>query len=56
MIFWHHPALPELTDGIANTHPDGLPIFPDDVHFDRLRSDFGLSRHAVAADGSLHDQ
>ena len=28
MIFWHHPALPELTDGIANTHPDGLPIFP----------------------------
>ena len=27
MIFWHHPALPELTDGIANTHPDGLPIF-----------------------------
>lgn len=28
MLFWHHPSLPELTDGAANTHPDGLPIFP----------------------------
>ena len=28
MLFWHHPSLPELTDGVANTHPDGLPIFP----------------------------
>lgn len=28
MLYVHHPALPELTDGLANTHPDGLPIFP----------------------------
>ena len=28
MLFVHHPALPELTDGLPNTHPSGLPIFP----------------------------
>jgi len=28
MIIYHHPTLPELTDGLKNTHPDGLPIFP----------------------------
>ena len=28
MLYVHHPDLPELTDGLANTHPDGLPIFP----------------------------
>lgn len=28
MLFVTHPPLPELTDGLANTHPDGLPIFP----------------------------
>ncbi len=28
MLFWHHPQLPELTDGLQNTHPDKLPIFP----------------------------
>ena len=28
MLFVHFPALPELTDGIKNTHPDKLPIFP----------------------------
>lgn len=28
MLLWHHPELPELTDGIRNTHPAGLPIFP----------------------------
>ena len=28
MLFVHHPALPELTDGLTNTHPAGLPIFP----------------------------
>ena len=28
MLIWHHPALPEITDGIQNTHPAGLPIFP----------------------------
>ena len=28
MLFWHHPQLPEITDGIKNTHPNGLPIFP----------------------------
>ena len=28
MLFVHHPALPELTDGLTNTHPSGLPIFP----------------------------
>lgn len=28
MLFVHHPNLPEITDGIPNTHPDGLPIFP----------------------------
>lgn len=27
MLIWHHPALPEITDGIQNTHPAGLPIF-----------------------------
>lgn len=28
MLYVNHPALPELTDGLANTHPDGLPVFP----------------------------
>ncbi len=28
MLCWYHPALPELTDGLQNTHPEGLPIFP----------------------------
>ncbi len=30
MLFVHHPDLPELTDGLSNTHPkaDSLPIFP----------------------------
>ena len=28
MLFWNHPQLPEITDGLTNTHPDGLPIFP----------------------------
>ena len=28
MLYVHHPDLPELTDGLTNTHPDGLPIFP----------------------------
>ena len=28
MLFVHQPALPELTDGLANTHPSSLPIFP----------------------------
>ncbi len=28
MMYVTHPALPELTDGLANKHPDGLPIFP----------------------------
>ena len=28
MLFWYHPSLPEITDGLRNTHPQGLPIFP----------------------------
>lgn len=28
MLFVTHPPLPELTDGLANTHPGDLPIFP----------------------------
>lgn len=28
MLFWHHPPLPEFTDGFENTHPANLPIFP----------------------------
>lgn len=28
MMYVYHPALPELTDGLANTHPEQLPIFP----------------------------
>lgn len=28
MLFVHHPALPEITDGMPNTHPAHLPIFP----------------------------
>ena len=30
MLYVHHPALPELWDGLGNTHPDAaaLPIFP----------------------------
>jgi len=28
MLYIHHPPLPELTDGIKNTHPQQLPIFP----------------------------
>jgi len=28
MLIWHHPAIPEFTDGLQNTHPQALPIFP----------------------------
>ncbi len=28
MLFVNHPPLPELTDGLANKHPENLPIFP----------------------------
>lgn len=30
MLYVHHPALPEIWDGVQNTHPDAatLPIFP----------------------------
>ena len=28
MLFVNHPPLPEITDGMANTHPGHLPIFP----------------------------
>lgn len=28
MLIYNHPALPEITDGLHNTHPDGLAIFP----------------------------
>lgn len=28
MLLRNHPSLPELTDGLQNTHPAGLPIFP----------------------------
>ncbi len=28
MLFVTHPPLPELTDGIRNTHPEQLPVFP----------------------------
>lgn len=28
MLFVVHPPLPELTDGLVNTHPANLPIFP----------------------------
>ncbi len=28
MLFIYQPPLPEITDGLSNTHPDGLPIFP----------------------------
>ena len=28
MLFINQPPLPEITDGLANTHPGGLPIFP----------------------------
>ena len=28
MLLWHHPVLPEMTDGLQNPHPAGLPIFP----------------------------
>ncbi len=28
MLFVHFPQIPELTDGLASTHPDDLPIFP----------------------------
>lgn len=28
MLYVHQPDLPELTEGLTNTHPDGLPIFP----------------------------
>lgn len=28
MLFVHHPALPEITDGMPNTYPGHLPIFP----------------------------
>lgn len=28
MLFVNNPDLPEITDGLTNTHPEGLPIFP----------------------------
>lgn len=28
MLLWHHPELPEITDGLKSTHPAGLAIFP----------------------------
>ncbi|MDR1403407.1 MAG: carbon starvation protein A [Tannerellaceae bacterium] len=28
MMLYYHPALPELTDGLQNTHPEGLSVFP----------------------------
>lgn len=28
MLFWHHPSMPEFTDGLENTHPENLPLFP----------------------------
>lgn len=28
MLIWNHPDLPEFTDGLENTHPQDLPIFP----------------------------
>lgn len=28
MLIWHHPQLPEFTDGFENPHPENLPIFP----------------------------
>ena len=28
MLFINQPPLPEITDGLSNTHPGGLPIFP----------------------------
>jgi carbon starvation protein CstA len=28
MLFIHFPAIPELTDGLQNIHPEKLPIFP----------------------------
>ncbi len=28
MLFVNHPPLPEITDGMSNTHPGHLPIFP----------------------------
>jgi carbon starvation protein CstA len=27
-LFWHHPALPEIWEGLQNKHPNGDPIFP----------------------------
>ena len=36
MLYVHHPALPEIWDGLHNTHPDAasLPIFP--IMFDSI--------------------
>ncbi|MDR0750721.1 MAG: carbon starvation protein A [Tannerellaceae bacterium] len=28
MLVYRYPALPELTGGLQNTHPEGLPLFP----------------------------
>lgn len=30
MLYWHHPALPEITgwESLKNTNPSGIPIFP----------------------------
>lgn len=28
MLIWNHPDLPEITEGLTNTHPEGLPVFP----------------------------
>lgn len=30
MLYWHHPALPEITEweSLKNTNPSGIPVFP----------------------------
>ena len=56
MLLWNHPALPEITDGLHNTHPAGLPIFSYNVCFYCLWGHQWLSCHTISTDGTLYEE
>ena len=52
MLYVHFPALPEVWDGMQNTHPN----LPDDVHYHCLWSHFGFPCYTKSLDGTLYDE
>lgn len=58
MLYVNHPVLPELWDGLQNTHPNGgeSARFPDYVREYRLWGYFRFSCHTVADDGPLYEE